>query len=100
LATPTALAQSYLDSIKAPSKGFADQRRSLCRVHELQSVSKGACCLGSSADRSSLAMLQRFSIWLDKKTITTLKEIGKEMERPVGWIVRKAVGEFIERRKP
>jgi predicted transcriptional regulator len=45
-------------------------------------------------------MLQRFSIWLDKKTITTLKEIGKEMERPVGWIVRKAVGEFIERRKP
>jgi predicted transcriptional regulator len=42
-------------------------------------------------------MLQRFSIWLDKKTIETLKEIGKKMERPVGWLVRKAVEDFIRR---
>jgi len=44
-------------------------------------------------------MLQRFSIWLDKKTITSLKEIGKQIDRPIGWIIRKAVEDFIERRK-
>jgi predicted transcriptional regulator len=43
-------------------------------------------------------MLQRFSIWLDKKTIVTLKQIGKQMERPVGWVIRKAVEEFIAKR--
>jgi predicted transcriptional regulator len=43
-------------------------------------------------------MLQRFSIWLDKKTIASLKEIGKQMDRPIGWIIRKAVEDFIERR--
>jgi predicted transcriptional regulator len=42
-------------------------------------------------------MLVRFSIWLDKKTVAVLKEIGKQMERPVGWIIRKAVEDFIER---
>jgi hypothetical protein len=39
----------------------------------------------------------RWSIWLDEKTIAALKKIGAEMERPVGWLVRKAVEEFIER---
>jgi predicted transcriptional regulator len=43
-------------------------------------------------------MLVRFSIWLDKKTVAALKEIGKQMERPVGWIIRKAVEDFIERK--
>jgi hypothetical protein len=41
----------------------------------------------------------RFSIWLDKKTIASLKEISKQMDRPVGWIIRKAVEDFIEKRK-
>lgn len=39
----------------------------------------------------------RWSIWLDEKTVAALKKIGEEMERPVGWLVRKAVEEFIER---
>ena len=44
-------------------------------------------------------MMTRWSIWLDKKTVTVLKAIGEQMERPVGWIIRKAVEDFIERRK-
>lgn len=46
-----------------------------------------------------LVMLQRVSIWLDKKSIASLKEIGQGMDRPVGWIIRKAVEDFIERQK-
>jgi predicted transcriptional regulator len=42
-------------------------------------------------------MLVRFSIWLDKRTVAVLKKMGAEMQRPVGWLVRKAVEEFIER---
>ena len=41
-------------------------------------------------------MLERFSIWLDKKTIVSLKEIGKKMERPVGWVIRSAVEEYVK----
>jgi predicted transcriptional regulator len=44
-------------------------------------------------------MMIRWSIWLDKKTVAVLKAIGEQMERPVGWIIRKAVEDFIERRK-
>ena len=44
-------------------------------------------------------MMIRWSIWLDKKTVAILKELGEQMERPVGWIIRKAVEEFIEKRK-
>ena len=39
----------------------------------------------------------RWSIWLDEKTVAALKKMGAEMERPIGWLVRKAVEEFIER---
>jgi hypothetical protein len=31
--------------------------------------------------------------------VLDLKTISEETERPVGWLVRKAVGEFIERQK-
>jgi predicted transcriptional regulator len=44
-------------------------------------------------------MLQRFSIWIDKKTLASLKTIGKQKERPVGWIMRKAIEEFVENAK-
>jgi predicted transcriptional regulator len=44
-------------------------------------------------------MMIRWSIWLDKMTVAALKAIGEKMERPVGWIIRKAVEDFIERRK-
>ena len=40
-------------------------------------------------------MLKRFSIWIDKKTLASLKAIGKQKERPVGWIMRKAIEEFV-----
>jgi predicted transcriptional regulator len=42
-------------------------------------------------------MLERQSIWLDKDTIAALKRIGKQKERPVGWLIRKAVEEYVER---
>ncbi|PYV66618.1 MAG: hypothetical protein DMG97_29145 [Acidobacteria bacterium] len=41
----------------------------------------------------------RWSIWLDEKTVAALKKIGDEEDRPVGWLIRKAVEEFIQRRK-
>jgi Ribbon-helix-helix protein, copG family len=41
----------------------------------------------------------RWSIWLDEKTVAALKKIGEEEDRPVGWLIRKAVEEFIQRRK-
>lgn len=44
-------------------------------------------------------MLKRFSIWLESKTIEDLKKIGKQQDRPVGWLIRKAVEEFVERSK-
>jgi transposase len=44
-------------------------------------------------------MMIRWSIWLDKKTVTVLKAMGEKRERSVGWIIRKAVEDFIERRK-
>ncbi len=44
-------------------------------------------------------MLQRFSIWIDKKTLTSLKAIGKQKERPVGWLMRKAIEEFVQNAK-
>jgi predicted DNA-binding protein len=45
-------------------------------------------------------MLQRFSIWLNPKTIDQLKKISEAEERPVGWLVRKAVEKFVEEYKP
>jgi predicted transcriptional regulator len=44
-------------------------------------------------------MMIRWSLWLDKKTGAALKAIGEKMERPVGWIIRKAAEDFMERRK-
>ena len=44
-------------------------------------------------------MLQRFSIWIDKKTLASLKVIGKQKERPVGWIMRKAIEEYVDNEK-
>ena len=38
----------------------------------------------------------RFTIWLDKKTVASLKVTGEKQERPVGWLIRKAVEEFVE----
>jgi predicted transcriptional regulator len=44
-------------------------------------------------------MLRRFNGWLDKWMVDALKRLAKEDDRPVGWIVRQAVREYLERRK-
>jgi predicted transcriptional regulator len=44
-------------------------------------------------------MLKRFSIWLDTKTLDELKKIAKHQERPLGWLIRKAVEEFVAKAK-
>ena len=44
-------------------------------------------------------MMIRWSIWLDKKTSAVLKAMGETREHSVGWIIRKAVEDFIEPRK-
>jgi predicted transcriptional regulator len=44
-------------------------------------------------------MLKRFSIWLESKTIEELKRIAKQQDRPVGWVIRKAVEDAVERTK-
>jgi predicted transcriptional regulator len=44
-------------------------------------------------------MLKRFSIWLDNKTLAELKQIAKSQERPIGWLIRKAVEEFVAKTK-
>jgi predicted transcriptional regulator len=35
----------------------------------------------------------------DQEQITQLERIGKEVDRPVSWLIRKAIAEFIERNK-
>ncbi|MGA2645756.1 MAG: ribbon-helix-helix protein, CopG family [Candidatus Sulfotelmatobacter sp.] len=37
----------------------------------------------------------RFTIWLDKKTVEVLKALGEKQERPVGWLIRKAVEDMV-----
>jgi predicted transcriptional regulator len=44
-------------------------------------------------------MLKRFSIWLDTKTLAELKQIAKLQDRPIGWLIRKAVEDFVARTK-
>ena len=44
-------------------------------------------------------MLKRFSIWLDTKTLVDLKKIAEIQERPIGWLIRKAVEEFVAKAK-
>jgi len=39
----------------------------------------------------------RFTIWLDKKTVAALKNMGEKQERPVGWIIRKAVEDMVSK---
>ena len=39
--------------------------------------------------------LKRYSVWLESGTLKTLEKIAKTEDRPVGWLVRKAVEEFV-----
>lgn len=40
----------------------------------------------------------RWSIWLDNKTVEVLKTLGKQVRRPVGWLIREAVLEYVQRK--
>lgn len=40
----------------------------------------------------------RWSIWLDNKTVEVLKTLGKQAQRPVGWLIREAVLEYVQRK--
>jgi predicted transcriptional regulator len=37
------------------------------------------------------------TVRLDKETLTALRKIAEKQDRTVGWLIRKAVEEFIER---
>jgi predicted transcriptional regulator len=39
----------------------------------------------------------RQSLWLNPETLDALKRIGAKTARPVGWLLRKAAEEFVER---
>jgi hypothetical protein len=39
----------------------------------------------------------RQSLWLNPETLAALKRIGAKSDRPVGWLLRKAAEEFVER---
>jgi predicted transcriptional regulator len=37
------------------------------------------------------------TVRLEKETLAALKKIAEKQDRPIGWLIRKAVEEFIER---
>lgn len=37
------------------------------------------------------------TVRLDKETLTALRKIAEKQDRTVGWLIRKAVEEFVER---
>jgi predicted transcriptional regulator len=37
------------------------------------------------------------TVRFDKQTLAALKKIAEKQERPVGWLIRRAVEEFVER---
>jgi hypothetical protein len=39
----------------------------------------------------------RQSLWITPETLDALKRIGEKIDRPVGWLLRKAAEEFVER---
>jgi hypothetical protein len=36
-------------------------------------------------------------LWITPETLAALKRIGAKSDRPVGWLLRKAAEEFVER---
>ena len=44
-------------------------------------------------------MLRRVTIWLDAITHEKLKKMGKQQDRSVGWLMRKAVDDYVNRKK-
>jgi hypothetical protein len=46
-----------------------------------------------------LQVLKRFTIWLDAKTLKELAAWAEELDRPVGWLIRKIVVDALSARK-
>jgi predicted transcriptional regulator len=45
-------------------------------------------------------MLKRTTVWLDTAELKKLAKLGKELDRPVAWLIRKAVSELLKKKKP
>jgi hypothetical protein len=43
--------------------------------------------------------LTRQSLWITPETLAALKRMGAKSDRPVGWLLRKAAEEFVERQE-
>jgi len=43
-------------------------------------------------------MLRRLTVWLDTSTLKELARMGKERDRPIGYLVRKIVEEYVAQR--
>jgi predicted transcriptional regulator len=41
----------------------------------------------------------RQSLWVSQETLDELKKIAEREDRPVGWLIRRAVEQFVEREK-
>jgi predicted transcriptional regulator len=44
-------------------------------------------------------VLKRTTVWLDTAELKELVKLGKKLDRPVSWLVRKALSELLERQK-
>jgi predicted transcriptional regulator len=44
-------------------------------------------------------MLKRTTVWLDTAELKQLAKLGKELDRPVAWLIRKAVSELLKKEK-
>lgn len=44
-------------------------------------------------------MLKMISLRIKEQQLRKLAEIGKQQDRPVSWLIRKAVDDFIERQR-
>ena len=43
-------------------------------------------------------MLKRTTVWLDSVTLKELAKMGKEQDRPVGYLIRKIVEDHVAQR--
>lgn len=44
-------------------------------------------------------MLKRFTVWISDETKEKLAKLAAKQERSIGWLLRKAAEEYVERHK-
>jgi predicted transcriptional regulator len=47
----------------------------------------------------AVAMLKRFTVWISDETKDKLAKIAAKHDRSVGWLLRKAAEEYVEKHK-